>query len=958
MSIGKINELVTDEALAKLDRLIQNLGLANKNMADAIALANQYNNAIGGSKNLTEYVANQEKAKKALENVQKTINDTRVAESNLQEEREKITTRQAAINKRVEEMAIKRRRVVTENTAAEIAAQESAVREHQRLANATNTSTEANNRNATSLRQEAQAAAQAEAASEAYRISQTRAGAAASTTAGQVTQATVAVEANTVASRSSLATIGQGLTRGLGYLRTLAYILPGIGVAGIFTLAWGAIGNLLDRLDLFTGKIVALGGLMKNFNDINKEAAAQFGEESTRLKVLYGAATDVNNSMHDRLLAVLELKKEFPNTFENLKNEEILNGRVKKSYDELRQSILDNAMAKASLSKIEKLAAAQVEAEIQKQKISIKEANELGGLKKQIAGGSTFDVEGGGILEGNAEKQIKDRANRTRKIQDQVIKDAQTQIDFFTKMGGGNNKMALELSKGNAKKLSDQTLKDAKQLNNDELELAKAKLKEQQAIAKNVLDDESRSYQDRLAALAVYVEKANALIDNEQTIANRTPGISGVQKQTNAVNARAAKTGVSTFDINQREKIQKEINDKIIAEQKRIYDASVANEKAREDLITNGYNQELLDLDYTNSQKILKLTQAYSDGLVSERSYNLQLRQLRKESAAEGIDIQIKALEKIAEAQGAALALGFVNSKDLQGTANKITGLKIQSNNLKTGALTDSAKGEKVSEKDKAKEILAFSEQAMRGLEIVQGLIAANAQAKIDALEQEFQMIQQNGEAEKERINGSILSSKEKARQNAIIDAQTANQRIRITQQENEVKRKQAEFDKAAAIAKIIQQTAVAVVSALTIPIYGIALAAVVGALGAAQLAVAIATPLPKFEKGGTVKKDGPIITGEAGPELRIDPSGKYSLTAGHENVTYAKAGTKIINNKDLVSMLGKPESLHYVMSSTSDNKKLEKLMVENNDLLRKQKRPVVNVHTDRWGAYSHQRNY
>lgn len=956
MSLGKINELITDPAVDNVYRATNALVSLNKTLAESIGMANQYTNAIGGSKTLTEYVANQEKAAKAIKNVQDKINETRVAEENLNNAREKLTVRQVANQKKLDDMAEKRRRVVTENTASEIAAMEAQIREQNKLATATNNGTAATNTHAQALRQDAEAEAQAEAV--AARLKATRLAAASATAEStvQVNAATQAVKTNSTAATNSAANIGQSLTKGLGYLRTLAYMLPGIGLAGIFTLAFEGISKLLDGMELFKGKIVALGGLMKNFNEVNKAASSEYGEQSTKLKVLYTAATDVNNSMHDRLLATLELKKEFPNEFENLKNEAILNGNAKNSFKELTASILDQAMAKAALSKIEKLAAVQTEAEIQKQKINNARAADL---RRVVEGTdneqSAENRSGGGAVRAVDRRGVINRRNDEKiKEQNQIIKDAQDQIDFFTKLGGGNNKMALELSKGNAKKLNDQTLKDAKQTNNDELELAKALLKEQQAIAKNVLDDSRRSYEDRLAALAVYVEKSNALIDNEQSIANRAPNISGTQKKTNAVNARSAKAGVSTFNINETEKIQKEISDKYTAEQKRVYDETVALEKAREDLITNGYNEELLALDYTNSQKILKLTQAYSDGLVSEKSYNIQLKQLRKASAAEAIDIQIAALEKIAEAQAAALALGFGNPKDLQGTANKITGLKIQSNNLKTGALGDGVKGDKLSGKEKAKEILAFSDQAVKGLEIVQGLIASNAQAKIDALEKEFQLIQQNGEAEKTRINGSILSSKEKARQNAIIDAQTAMQRERITQQENEAKKKQAEFDKAVAIARIIQQTAVAVVSALP----NIPLAIIIGALGAAQLAVAIATPLPKFEHGGTVKKDGPIITGEAGPELRIDPSGKYSLTSGHENVTYAKAGTKIISNKELVSMLGKPEAIHFVSNGTNDNRKIEKLLAVNNDLLKKQKRPIVNVHTERWGNYSQNRNY
>ena len=66
---------------------------------------------------------------------------------------------------------------------------------------------------------------------------------------------------------------------------------------------------------------------------------------------------------------------------------------------------------------------------------------------------------------------------------------------------------------------------------------------------------------------------------------------------------------------------------------------------------------------------------------------------------------------------------------------------------------------------------------------------------------------------------------------------------------EREIKRKQAEADKRKAIFDAIVGTAVAVIGALP----NFVLAAIVGALGAAQIAVIAAQPIPKFAKGGAV---------------------------------------------------------------------------------------------------------
>jgi tape measure domain-containing protein len=83
------------------------------------------------------------------------------------------------------------------------------------------------------------------------------------------------------------------------------------------------------------------------------------------------------------------------------------------------------------------------------------------------------------------------------------------------------------------------------------------------------------------------------------------------------------------------------------------------------------------------------------------------------------------------------------------------------------------------------------------------------------------------------------------------------------------------------------------------------ALTAIVGALGAAQLAAVLAQPLPQFEKGGTVDTDSPIIAGEKGHELMILPSGKQMLTPDKPSIlTGVPVGTEIIPNDETTRIL------------------------------------------------------
>lgn len=105
---------------------------------------------------------------------------------------------------------------------------------------------------------------------------------------------------------------------------------------------------------LFNGK-KAFDGLKKAQEDYNKEMLAQQQHaqtEAVTLKLLYDAATDAAGGMKERTDAVKELKKEYPDYFKNLTDEEILTGKAADSYMRLTESIMASARAQAARNSI------------------------------------------------------------------------------------------------------------------------------------------------------------------------------------------------------------------------------------------------------------------------------------------------------------------------------------------------------------------------------------------------------------------------------------------------------------------------------------------------------------------------------------------------------------------------------------------------------------------------------
>lgn len=119
---------------------------------------------------------------------------------------------------------------------------------------------------------------------------------------------------------------------------------------------WGKdITNWIGSL--FTGKkrVDNLTGSIKHMADAMQNARLETAKETVKLNVLYKTATNYAKSTTERTKAVKALKKEYPEYFKNLSDEEIKLGKASKAYKEATKAITENAKARAALDKITEL---------------------------------------------------------------------------------------------------------------------------------------------------------------------------------------------------------------------------------------------------------------------------------------------------------------------------------------------------------------------------------------------------------------------------------------------------------------------------------------------------------------------------------------------------------------------------------------------------------------------------
>jgi len=126
----------------------------------------------------------------------------------------------------------------------------------------------------------------------------------------------------------------------------------------------------------------------------------------------------------------------------------------------------------------------------------------------------------------------------------------------------------------------------------------------------------------------------------------------------------------------------------------------------------------------------------------------------------------------------------------------------------------------------------------------------------------EIQRIENEYERRKQIIDASLMTDQEKYFAIEKLDREMDKKRLKA-------QRKQAKRTKALSLMEAIVNTAAAVVQAMKAPFpLSLILPIIIGAMGAAQIALIAAQPLPSFAKGGRIEEAG--IVGERGPELFV----------------------------------------------------------------------------------------
>lgn len=766
-------------------------------------------------------------------------------------------------------------------------------------------------------------------------------------------------------------------------------------VIGI-TLLSAYSSEIIDWVaSLFRGKkaLDEIISVQDKLRTAQKGAIRDTIEERIKLELLYKAATDNKKAMEERIVAANELKSTFPKLFDNYTKEQIMTGNAKDAYRLLTAQIIATAKAKRVMNEVTKAATNYEETEF-------KRLNQVYTVEKARAEYQKFVDTGLSRTEAgiDAKKKLEAEEATLKALKEQSIQyknqmnDLEKLVDVKALVNDpGKNNKAYDDEKKKAEEYAEYIKKITEDLSKSKIELiADGREREIAEI--------SKEYDDRIKEIKGRTDEEIELRKNLETLKGKA--IAEINdkydkelleiEKTNLENRLASIGENSNEELDKRLNLQIQLNNMM-------RDAEIKDaEKNGEDVVAirMKYMQRENSLIMRNLQERIGLIEANTDKVVNEQETSaLKEANIIKKQYANGeiskedyekklYDIGVKYAKArlqtlLAEAK-AEMALVDINSekaKELQERINKIQAQIDELNNddankkqkewidkFKSGLseMNDAARdtlGETAGIFEGLSDImvdvaedgkLSFENMAQAVGKIVSGITSLMTDiydAQIENIEKEQEANDEAYDKEIERIealeeNGAISTEEAEARKRAAED-KTAAKNAELEKKKAALQEKQAKWNKANSIIQAGIFTALAITEALP----NLVLAALVGAMGAAQVALIAAQPIPKYAKGTKDHPGGLAIVGDGGKKEGIVTNNGLFITPDKPTLVDLPAHAQVIPDLSYIYDRRGLTSDYGLLEQKLKNMREEGIVVNvNNDYSRLERKMESNT--------------
>ena len=703
---------------------------------------------------------------------------------------------------------------------------------------------------------------------------------------------------------------------------------------------------------LFKGEkaVLELASAEKDLADARKRGISNSVKERAELDLLYKATQDTSRSIEERNEAVDELQKRYPSYFKNMSDEEILAGKASVAYGELKKAIIASAIARAQADKIAE----------NSMKIDEKNNERLGYLTKQVQEQEKLNKLYDEIRSVQGENFDFAITTNYRGVQDQIklvesygkkASDTALEIDSLRKSNENlMNKMDVSAYKSTPGKEDNDEEKNKREQEKTAKDLAKY----QEYIAKrlsetriSLIDDEyekerataQKKYEENIAFIKGNSEEENKLRANYEEI---------LQNELRAID----KKYLDKIDEEERKKIEASAKHQLEEKQQEYATLAIAysqNMQKEIDDELERYRQGLISKEQYEKNKA-EITQKYAlqeaqraidllkeqieiSGLSDEEKFKIKeaLAKAEIDLANKVRDAKKKARDEEtedekkywAELEASLQHLEYVSNNAVDGLGTLFSGLM--------SLITKVVRDGKLEIEDLLGSISAISEG-------VTSIMVGMYDQQMEKIEEQQEKNEEAGEEEIERIeelaeSGVISTEEAEARKRAAEQA-TADKNKELEKQKADLEQKQAKWQKANSIIQTTIATSQAIMKALAEagPFAGPILTAVIGAMGAAQVAIIASQPIPKYAKGTDNHPGGLAIVGDGGRQEVIETDNGAYITPSVPTLVDIPKRAKVIPN--LVD--------YRKMSLHSDALMLDRQMRNNNG-----EPVIVNVNND-----------
>lgn len=716
-------------------------------------------------------------------------------------------------------------------------------------------------------------------------------------------------------------------------------------------------------------------------------------EERIKLELLYKAATDNKKAMEERIVAANELKNTSPKLFDNYTKEQIMTGNAKDAYRLLTAQIIATAKAKRVMNEVTKAATNYEGTEFKRlyQVYTVEKARAE--YQKFVDTGLSRTK--AGI---DAKKKLEAEEATLKALKEQSIQyknqmnDLEKLVDVKALVNDpGKNNKAYDDEKKKVEEYAEYTKKITEDLSKSKIELiADGREREIAEI--------SKEYYDRIKEIKGRTDEEIELRKNLETLKGKAiaeindkydKGLLEIEK-TNLENRLASIGENSNEELDKRLNLQIQLNNMM-------RDAEIKDaEKNGEDVVAirMKYMQRENSLIMRNLQERIGLIEANTDKVVNEQETSaLKEANIIKKQYANGeiskedyekklYDIGVKyakaRLETLMKEAEAEMSLLDPNSEKYQELEDRLANLQAQINGINyddatkkreewIGKFKEGLSGMNSAASDALGETagifeglsdimvdvaedgkLSFENMAQAVGKIVSGITSLMTDiydAQIENIEKEQEANDEAYDKEIERIealeeNGAISTEEAEARKRAAED-KTAAKNAELEKKKAALQEKQAKWNKANSIIQAGIFTALAITEALP----DLVLAALVGAMGAAQVALIAAQPIPKYAKGTKDHPGGLAIVGDGGKKEGIVTNNGLFITPDKPTLVDLPAHAQVIPDLSYIYDRSGLTSDYGLLEQKLKNMREEGIVVNvNNDYSRLERKMESNT--------------